>query len=74
MSFVTNVFSCSKYCPTLLETVGLRMSKRNFRDFSLLMLTLKAETALQLDVLRRQMLSAVILIYSMDIHSRLTIC
>jgi len=35
MSFLTNVFSCSKYCPTLLETVGLRVSNRNFRDFGL---------------------------------------
>jgi len=29
---VKNVFSSSKYCPTLLETVGLRVPNRNFRD------------------------------------------
>jgi len=73
MSFLTNVSNCSKYCPTLLETPGLRVSNRNFRDFGLLMLTLNVETDLQLDALRRQMPSGVILIYSMDIHSRLTI-
>ena len=73
MSFLTNVFNCSKYCPTLLETPGLRVSNRNFRDFVLLMLTLNVETSLQLDALRRRMPSALVLIYSMDIDSRLTI-
>ena len=33
--FLLNVCSGSKYCLTLLETFGLRMPNRNFRDFSL---------------------------------------
>jgi hypothetical protein len=33
--FLLNVFSGSKFCPTLLETVGLRGPNRNFRDFKL---------------------------------------
>ena len=32
---LTNVFSGSKHCLTLLETVGLRVRNRNFRGFSL---------------------------------------
>jgi hypothetical protein len=30
-----DVFSASKYCPTLSETVDLRVTNRNFRDFGL---------------------------------------
>jgi hypothetical protein len=33
--FLLNVFSGSKFCPTLLETVSLRVSHQNFRDFKL---------------------------------------
>jgi hypothetical protein len=33
--FLKNVFSSSKYCFILYETVGLRVPNRNFRDFSL---------------------------------------
>jgi len=36
MSFLTNVFSGSKYCFIILEIDGLRVPNRNFRDFSLL--------------------------------------
>jgi len=35
MSFLTNVFSVSKSCLTLLETVGLRVPNQNFRDFGM---------------------------------------
>jgi hypothetical protein len=31
--FLLNVFIGSKFCPALLETVGLRVPYRNFRDF-----------------------------------------
>jgi hypothetical protein len=31
--FLLNVFSGSKFCPTRLETVGLRVPNRSFRDF-----------------------------------------
>jgi hypothetical protein len=33
--FLTDAFSCLKYCSTLLETVGQRLPIRNFTDFSL---------------------------------------
>ena len=33
--FLTNVFGGSKYCLTLLETVGLPVPNRNIREFSL---------------------------------------
>jgi len=33
--FLKNVFSGSKYCPTLLETVGLRVPNLNSREFGL---------------------------------------
>jgi hypothetical protein len=33
--FLTGVFSDSKYCTILLETVGLRVPNRGFRDFGL---------------------------------------
>jgi len=33
--FFTNVFRCSKYCPTFLESVGQRVSNKYFREFSL---------------------------------------
>jgi hypothetical protein len=33
--FLLNVYNGSKFCPTLLETVGLRVPNRNFRDFKL---------------------------------------
>ena len=33
--FLTDVFNGLKYCAALLETVGLRVPNRNFRDFSL---------------------------------------
>jgi hypothetical protein len=32
---LTDTFSGLKYWPTLLETVGLRVPNRNFRDFNL---------------------------------------
>lgn len=35
MCLVKNVFNCTKYCPILLETIGLRVQDRNFRDFRL---------------------------------------
>jgi hypothetical protein len=34
--FLLNVYNGLKICPTLLETVGLRVPNRNFRDFKLL--------------------------------------
>ena len=46
MSFLTDVFSCSKYCPALLETVDLRESNRNFRDFGLLNVDFKRRNCL----------------------------
>jgi hypothetical protein len=33
-SFLLNYF-CSKFCPSVLEIVGLRVSARYIRDFSL---------------------------------------
>jgi hypothetical protein len=33
--FLLNVYNGSKICPTVLETVGLRVPNRNFRDFKL---------------------------------------
>jgi hypothetical protein len=33
--FLLNVYNGSKFCPTLLETFGLRVPDRNFRDFKL---------------------------------------
>ena len=33
--FLTNVLNGSKYRPTLMESVGLRVPNRNFRHFSL---------------------------------------
>jgi hypothetical protein len=33
--FLHNVYNGSKFCPTLLETVGLRVPNRNFGDFKL---------------------------------------
>jgi hypothetical protein len=33
--FLLNIFSGSIFCPTLVETVGLRVSNRDFRDFKL---------------------------------------
>jgi hypothetical protein len=33
--FLLNVYNGSKFCPILLETVGLRVPNRNFRDFKL---------------------------------------
>ena len=38
--FFANVLNGSKYWPTLMETVGLRVPDRNFRDLVCLMLTL----------------------------------
>ena len=34
--FFKDVFSGLKFCPTLSETVGLRVSHQNFRDWSCL--------------------------------------
>jgi hypothetical protein len=33
--FLLNVYNGSNFCPTLLETFGLRLPNRNFRDFKL---------------------------------------
>jgi hypothetical protein len=33
--FLLNVYNCSKFCPTLLETVGIRVPYKNFRYFNL---------------------------------------
>lgn len=38
---VTDAFSDLKYWRTLLETVGLRVPNRNFRDFSLFIVDFK---------------------------------
>ena len=51
--FSTNVFNGSKYCPNLLENVGLHVPNRNFTDLVCLMLNLKIETVLPIDALRR---------------------
>jgi len=64
---------CCCCCCCFLETVGLRVPDSNFRDAVCLMLAVNVETALPLDALRRQMPSTVILIYSVDVWSRLTI-
>jgi hypothetical protein len=44
MFFETDVFNGSKYCPTLLETAGLHVPNRNFRDFSLFNVDFKRRT------------------------------
>ena len=44
MSFLTDVFNGSKYCPTLLENVGLHVPNQNFRDFSLFIVDFKRRT------------------------------
>ena len=45
MSFFLNgCFQWFKFCPTILETVGLRMPNRNFRDLVCLMLTLNVDS------------------------------
>jgi len=49
-----DVYRASKYCPALFEADGLRVPKRNFRDFSLFDFALNVETVLLLDALRRQ--------------------
>ena len=41
MSFFDGYFCDSKYCPALLETVGLRVPNHNFRDFSLFNVDIK---------------------------------
>jgi hypothetical protein len=38
--FLLNIYSGSKFCPTLLETVGLRVQNRNVRDFKLFLVDL----------------------------------
>jgi hypothetical protein len=70
--FKKDVFSGSKYCPTLLETVVPQMLNQNSRDFSLMnVLTLIVETALTSDALRQQTPPTVVSVYSMDVRSRL---
>jgi len=68
--FSTNVFSVSKSCPTLFETVGLRVPNRNYRALFCLTLALNVETALPLVSLRQQIPSAVILTHSIDVRSQ----
>jgi hypothetical protein len=68
---LTDAFSGLKYCPTLLETVGLRVPNQNFRDFSVCSVDFKSRNFHPLDALWRQMPSAVLLTYSMDVRSRL---
>ena len=49
--------------PTPLETVGLCVPNRNFRELSCLMLSVNVEPVFQLDSLLRHMPSAVLLLY-----------
>jgi len=70
--FVANVCSGSKYCHTLLETVGLRVPNRNFKTLDCLMSTSNAENLLPFYALR-QMALAVIPKYGMDVRSWLMI-
>jgi hypothetical protein len=72
--FLKDVYKGSKYFPTLLETVGLRVPNRNFRGFSLFIVDFKNRNCLS-----ARCASAVntigcdTLIYSMVIRSRLMI-
>jgi hypothetical protein len=42
MSFITDLCNGSKYCHTLLQTVDLRVTNRNFRDLSLFTVDFKS--------------------------------
>jgi len=55
------------YCPTRLETVGLCVPNRNFRELSCLMLSVNVEPVLALDSLLRHMPLGVLLLYSMEV-------
>jgi hypothetical protein len=33
--FLVNVYDCFKFCSSLLETIGIHVPIRNFRDFPL---------------------------------------
>jgi hypothetical protein len=70
MSFLTDVFNGSKYCSTILETVGLHMPNQNFRDFCFFNVDFKVEPVIPLDALRRKMTSTVTLAYSAEVRSR----
>jgi hypothetical protein len=56
-----------------LSNVGLRVPNRYFGYFSLFYVDLNVEISLPLDALGWQMPAAVILMYSMDVGSRLMI-
>jgi hypothetical protein len=45
VNFLTNVFNGLKYCPNILETIDLRVSNRNFRDFSLFNVEFKRQNS-----------------------------
>jgi hypothetical protein len=56
--FLIQVYLDSKFCPSVLETVGLRVLTRHLRDFPMFYVCPKFKTVLLLDVLQLLMLSA----------------
>ena len=60
---LTNVLNDSKYWPTLMETVGLRVPNRNFRDFCFFNVDFKRLNCPPSLALRR------LPIYSIDVRS-----
>jgi hypothetical protein len=58
-----NVYSGFKFCPSMLETVGIRVLTRNLRDFHSLLLFSHIKFVPLLDVHQSQIASAKILMY-----------
>lgn len=63
MRFLNLCYSGSKFCPTRLETVGLAVTNRNLRAFSLFFVDVSVATACPIDAIRRLLSSVGILIY-----------
>jgi len=73
-AILKNIYKCSIFCPTILETVGSRVPYRNSMILIRFLLILSVATVLPIDVLRRTMTSVRILGYSKESLFRLTIC
>jgi hypothetical protein len=56
-----------------METLGLRVPNRSFREFGLFNVDHKRGSLLPLDAIRQQVPSAMLMMRSMDVPSRLTI-
>ena len=71
VQLLTDTFSGLKYCPTLLETFGLRVPVDILENLAYLVLTLNIETFLPFEARRRRRPSTVIPLYLMDVRTGL---